>query len=41
MRLKELVQDLQHTKLQTWEEKQKQSLKYEEERHSNLANKVR
>lgn len=38
--LQELVQDLQIAKQQTWEEKQKLSLKYEEERRGNLANRV-
>lgn len=40
IRLQDMVKALQITKLQTWEEKQKQSQKYEEERKSNLANRV-
>lgn len=36
--LQELVQELQLAKQQTWEERQKLSLKYEQERKTNLAN---
>lgn len=39
--LQELVQELQLAKQQTWEERQKLSLKYEQERKTNLANQVR
>ena len=39
-RLQDLVQDLQVAKQQTWEEKERLSAKYEEERKTNLANKV-
>ena len=39
--LQELVKDLQIAKQQTWEGKQKLSLKFEEERKDNLANRVK
>ena len=37
----ELIQDLQSAKRQTWEEKERLSEHYDEERRANLANKVR
>lgn len=40
MTLQELVRELQIAKQQTWEEKQKLSVKFEEERKTNLANRV-
>ena len=39
-RLEEMISDLQVAKQQTWEEKERLSLMYEEERKKNLANKV-
>ena len=38
--LQELIRDLQVAKRQTWEEKERMSAKFEEERKINLANKV-
>lgn len=35
-----LVQDLQIAKRSTWDEREKQSSKYQNERKTNLANKV-
>ncbi|KAL3879007.1 hypothetical protein ACJMK2_031328 [Sinanodonta woodiana] len=39
LRMEDLVKDLQIAKKQTWEERERQSMKYEEERKVNLANK--
>ncbi|KAK2186973.1 hypothetical protein NP493_183g04000 [Ridgeia piscesae] len=41
LRLGELIHDLQVAKRQTWEEKERMSAKFEEERKINLANKAR
>ena len=38
--MQELVKDLQIAKQQTWEEKENLSARFEEERRTNLANKV-
>ena len=38
--MQELVKDLQVAKRQTWDEKENQSARFEEERKANLANKV-
>ena len=35
-----MIQDLEHAKKETWEEKERLSLSYEEERTKNLASKV-
>ena len=35
-----MIQDLEHAKKETWEEKERLSLRYEEERTKNLASKV-
>ena len=40
-RLEEMIGDLQVAKQQTWQEKERLSGMYEEERKKNLANKVR
>lgn len=40
-RLEEMIGDLQVAKQHTWEEKERLSSMYEEERKKNLANKVR
>ncbi len=39
-RLEEMISDLQVAKQQTWEEKERLSRMYENERKNNLANKV-
>ncbi|XP_013384839.1 chromosome-associated kinesin KIF4 isoform X2 [Lingula anatina] len=39
MKMEDLIHDLQIAKRQTWEEKQRLSIQYEEERKTNLANK--
>ena len=38
--VQDLIHDLQIAKRQTWEEKEKLSAQYEEERKTNLANRV-
>ena len=38
--IQELIKDLQVAKRQTWEEKERLSSQYEDERKANLANKV-
>lgn len=38
--LKELIKDLQTAKRQTWEERERLSERFDEERRVNLANKV-
>ena len=38
--MQKMIQDLEHAKKETWEEKERLSLSYEEERTKNLASKV-
>lgn len=38
--IQKMIQDLELAKKETWEEKERLSSKYEEERTKNLANKV-
>lgn len=40
LHMQKMIQDLEHAKKETWEEKERLSLSYEEERTKNLASKV-